>query len=60
MPIRNSRVTRDDVEEAKRLYATGESVATIGEKLNYSPKTIWNQLTKAEVRMRDTHGRPNQ
>ncbi|WP_189692681.1 helix-turn-helix domain-containing protein [Sinomonas cellulolyticus] len=40
-----------------RLYAIGHSVATIGKKLNYSPKTIWNRLTRAGVNMRDTHGR---
>ena len=55
--IRNGRITHEDIEEAKRLYASGRSVAMIGRKLNYSPKTIWNQLTKAGVRMRDTQGR---
>jgi DNA-binding NarL/FixJ family response regulator len=57
IPIRNARITPEDTEEAKRLYAGGQSVATIGRKLNYSPKTIWNTLVKAGVKMRDTHGR---
>jgi DNA-binding CsgD family transcriptional regulator len=45
----------EDIKEAKQLYASGHPVATIGQKLNYNPKTIWNRLTKAGVRMRDTY-----
>ena len=46
-------------EEAKRLYADGHSLAVIGKQLGFSHTTVGKALTNADVKLRDTHGRPN-
>lgn len=52
------KMTPDVVKQAKRLYASGCSVATVGQQLGVDATTVHKALKKAGVRMRDTHGRP--
>jgi DNA-directed RNA polymerase specialized sigma24 family protein len=45
------------LDEARQLYDQGWSLARIGQHLGVNASTVWHALRKAEVRMRDTHGR---
>lgn len=45
------------INEAVRLYASGVSLARIGERLGFSARTIQSRLRERGVRFRDTHGR---
>ena len=59
--IRGSHVkmTPDMIEPAKQLYADGQSLAVIGERLRVDASTVHKVPKKAGVKMRDTHGRQN-
>ena len=52
-------LTPDDVENAKRLYATGDSLATLGEHFGVDPATVRRALLGAGAQMRPvgTNGR---
>jgi lambda repressor-like predicted transcriptional regulator len=45
-------------DRAAQLYAHGHSLAVIGKQLGFSPTTVGKALTRAGVKLRDTHGRP--
>lgn len=45
------------IDEAVQLYASGLSLARIGERLGFSARTIQSRLRERGVRFRDTHGR---
>ncbi len=50
-------MTPDVVEQAKRLYADGNSLATIGGRLRRQRHDgLHKAPKKAGVKMRDTHG----
>jgi DNA-directed RNA polymerase specialized sigma24 family protein len=51
------KMTPHRVQQATRLYADGQSLATIGEHLGVDASTIHKALKRAGVNMRDTHGR---
>lgn len=55
--IRKQRLTDDQIDEAANLYTDGKSLAWIGKYLGVDHGTVWRQLRKRGVRMRDTHGR---
>jgi hypothetical protein len=57
IPIRNQGLTNDQVAEAAPLYASGLSLAKIGVRLGVDHGTVWRQLRKRGVKMRDTHGK---
>jgi hypothetical protein len=57
IPIRNQGLTNDQVAEAAQLYASGLSLAKIGVRLGVDHGTVWRQLRKRGVKMRDTHGK---
>jgi DNA-directed RNA polymerase specialized sigma24 family protein len=46
-----------DVREAKRLYTSGLSLATVAVHLGVHASTVHSALRKAAVPMRDTQGR---
>ncbi|WP_207767366.1 helix-turn-helix domain-containing protein [Mycolicibacterium agri] len=59
VPVRPQlKMTPTVVEQAKRLYADGHSLAAIGDDLGVDATTVLNALKKAGVNLRDTHGRP--
>ena len=43
--------------EAVQLYASGLSLARIGERLGFSARTVQSRLRERGVHFRDTHGR---
>lgn len=45
------------INQAVQLYASGLSLARIGERLGFSARTIQSRLRGRGVRFRDTHGR---
>lgn len=45
------------INEAVRLYASGLSLARIGERLGFSARTVQSRLRERGVRFRDTHGK---
>ena len=45
------------INEAVQLYASGLSLARIGERLGFSARTIQSRLRERGVCFRDTHGR---
>ncbi|WP_240743553.1 helix-turn-helix domain-containing protein [Mycobacterium paragordonae] len=55
--IRKQPLTDEQVAKAAQLYASGQSLATIGTHLGVDHGTVWHALKKRGVRMRDTHGR---
>ena len=55
--IRRQGLDAEQIDEAVRLYAGGMSLAQIGEYLGVDHGTVWRQLRKRGVKMRDTHGR---
>jgi hypothetical protein len=56
--MRNQGLSQEQISEAQRLYEETEwSLARIGEKFNVDHGTVWRQLVKRGVRIRDTHGR---
>jgi DNA invertase Pin-like site-specific DNA recombinase len=57
VPIRRQGLTEEQIDEAAALYESGLSLAKIGAHLGVDHGTVWHQLKKLGVRMRDTHGR---
>ena len=55
--IRLRGLTAGQIDEAEKLYRDGQSLARIGEHFNVDHGTVWHQLKKRGVKMRDTHGR---
>ncbi len=56
--IRRPRsLTPEQVQEAIRLYADGWSCEHIGQHFGRDHSTIWLALKRADVKLRDTHGR---
>lgn len=45
------------VDEFVRLYATGLSLAAVGGRVGYDPKTVLNYLRQRRVATRDSRGR---
>lgn len=58
IPRRRRTMTPDHVDESVRRYESGESLARIGDQLNFDAQTIANQLRKRGVRIRTPHERP--
>ena len=56
--IRYQPPSDEVVDEFVRLYATGLSLAAVGDKVGYDSKTVLNYLRQRRVTTRDTHGRP--
>jgi IS30 family transposase len=56
--IRNQGLTDHQILEAAMLYRAGLSLASIGVHLGVDHGTVWRQLRKRGVKIRDTHGRP--
>jgi uncharacterized protein YjcR len=57
IPRRSPGLGPDEVDEARGLYESGKSLATIGGLLGVNAETVRLTLTKAGVSMRDQHGR---
>lgn len=55
--VRKQGLTDEQIDDAVKLYAEGKSLAWIGKRLRVDHGTVWRQLRKRGVRMRDTHGR---
>jgi transposase-like protein len=55
--IRKQGLTQEQVEEAIKLYVDGKSLAWIGKHLRVDRGTVWRQLRKRGVKMRDSHRR---
>lgn len=55
--IRYQSPTTEQVDQAVQLYATGLSLAAVGDHLGFSAHTIRRALLAAGVRTRDSHGR---
>lgn len=56
--MRNQGLRCEQIGEAQRLYEdAGWSLARIGEKFGVDHGTVWRQLRKRGVQMRDAHGR---
>ena len=55
--MRNQGLNDGQIEEAQQLYEIGWSLARVGEKFGVDHGTVWRQLVKRGVQMRDTHGR---
>jgi transposase-like protein len=54
---RRRNILEDRVEEARELYDQGNSLAKIGQRVGVNASTVWHAFRKAEIPMRDTHGR---
>jgi transposase-like protein len=55
--IRQRGLTDEQIDEAVKLYAEGKSLYRIGDHCGVDHTTVWQQLKKRGVKMRDTHGR---
>lgn len=55
---RQKGLTPSQATQAEHLYATGDSLATIGRRLNVDATTIRNVMLKRGVTLRDSHRRP--
>jgi hypothetical protein len=55
--MRPKGLSAEDEVEAERLYATGPSLKSVGERLGVDGETVRKTLLKREVKMRDQHGR---
>lgn len=53
-----TKLTHEVLTKAALLYADGHSLADIGTHLGVDASTVHKALKKADVKMRDTHGRP--
>ena len=56
--LRKRGLDAGQIDEAVNLYAAGNSLARIGDHFGVDHGTVWRQLRKRGVKMRDTHGRP--
>lgn len=50
-------IDEGQVATASRLYLSGLSLASVGEKLGFNAQTIATHLRRAGVPLRDPHGR---
>lgn len=57
IPRRRHPISPAQIGQATQLYATGLSLVSVGRQLGCNGSTIHLALRKAEVPMRDTHGR---
>lgn len=57
IPIRKQGLTDGQIVKAAQMYADGMSLAKIGAHLGLDHGTVWRQLVKRGVKMRDNHGR---
>jgi len=57
VPLRNRPLSPAQIEQARVLYATGQSLAKVGTQLGCDPNTVRLVLVGVGVRMRDCHGR---
>lgn len=59
---RQPTLSEDEVVEASRLYASGDSLALIGKRLGFDPKTVRKALAEVGVSIRPSNrnrrGRP--
>jgi len=55
--LRNRPLSPAQIEQARVLYATGQSLAKVGKQLGCDANTVRLALVKVGVRMRDSHGR---
>jgi transposase-like protein len=55
--LRRRNLVRDHLDEARRLYDEGWSLARIGQHLGVNASTVWQTFRNAGVPMRDTRGR---
>lgn len=55
--MRNQGLSAEQIDEAQRLYTTGQSLARIGEQFDVDHTVVRRQLIRRGVTMRDTHGR---
>ena len=58
VPMRRRGLTDDQINDAKRLYQQGWSLARIGNHMNVTADTVRARLLERDVTMRDTQGRP--
>lgn len=58
--MRHPKLGLKDVERAAQLYKSGKSLAQVGAVFAVDAETIRRVLTKADVPMRDQHGRRRQ
>jgi len=56
--MRRRGLTDDQINDAKRLYQQGWSLARIGNHMNVTADTVRARLLERDVTMRDTQGRP--
>jgi len=57
VPRRNRPLSPAQIEQAKVLYAAGQSLAKVGSQLGCDANTVRLALVRAGVRMRDCQGR---
>ncbi|MEC3978727.1 helix-turn-helix domain containing protein [Amycolatopsis sp. H20-H5] len=58
VPMRRRGLTDNQIDDAKRLYQQGWSLARIGNHMNVTADTVRARLLERDVIMRDTQGRP--
>jgi DNA invertase Pin-like site-specific DNA recombinase len=56
VPLRRRPLTADQVKTALELYASGQSLAMVGEQLGCHGNTVRLALIRAGIPRRDTHG----
>jgi uncharacterized protein (DUF433 family) len=57
VPMRRQGLTNEQVEDAKRFYEQGWSLARIGNHMDVTADTVRKRLLERGVTMRDTQGR---
>ena len=57
VPRRNRPLSLAQIEQARVLYSTGQSLAKVGNQLGCDANTVRLALVRVGVRMRDCHGR---
>lgn len=50
--LRRTALTNDQADEAERLYAEGQSLATVAARFDVDAGTIWTRLIKRGVAIR--------
>ena len=56
-PVRDHSISSAQVATASRLYQSGLSLASVGEKLGFNAQTIATHLRRAGIPLRNSHGR---
>jgi transposase len=59
VPRRRNGLNPEQISEARALYSDGWSTARIAEHFEVDGNTVLRALTRAGVRLRDSHGRGN-